>query len=147
MFDLIDAITTTAAITPKSMEVGQITQRSNYDRPSAGLELLKDFRGDVPAKISEGDVLRAQQELGKLTRAKELVTSLAALRRNSRQQALEIQKKALEDRKDAIGVDAQATKLNGEFARFIQGALFTDQKEEAFTLGYQLPRAQQVSVL
>ncbi len=147
MLGIIDAITEAALTTPNSMEVGGLAQATNYDRPSAGLDQLRDFRGDVPARISEGDIVRAQQKLGELTRAKELVGNLAALRKSSRAQALAIQQKAMEDRKDAIATDGKATKLNGEFARFVQGALMEDRKEEAFTMGYQLPRAQQVSVL
>lgn len=145
MFDIPAAISNPTAITPKAMEVCGLAHPVNHSRPEHGLEELASLE-TFPEEVSEHLLLDMQEELGEVTRAKELVREIAGLRRTLRAQHLAIHETAIADRKDSIGVAAKVTAINGEFARFLQGAVLDDRKEERFTFGYARLRREAVDI-
>lgn len=145
MLDIISAVSNAASITPKSMETGRLVQTVNFDRPQNGLGDLQELEA-MPEEISEDLLLDEVDRLGEMTRARELVQEIVKIRKDQRKEQVNIYKEGLRDKKDAIDSAAKVTAANGEFARYLQGHLLSDRKEERFTTGYQRLRNEAVSM-
>lgn len=127
---------TSLDVLPRAMNVEKLAQPTSHTRP----ELSKIELGaleETPTEISEEMILEEHDRLGEAIRTRELTEEVMQLRKQMRGEHLKIYKAGINDRKDSVKAAAKVTALNGEFARFLQGALLQDRKEERFTTGYQ----------
>lgn len=145
MLNITEAVQSAATITPAAMKTGSLAHATSISRPEMGLTELKDLE-HMPTSIDEAAILEEETRLGEMTRAKELVQTLVGLRKQTREQQVGIYKQGIKDKRNSIEAAAKLTKENGEFARFLQGHLLGDRREEAFTSGYQRHRSESVSI-
>ena len=145
MFDITDAITKAAAITPAAMKTNSLAHGTSVSRPELGMTELKELE-HMPTHIEESEVLQEEQRLGEATRAKELVNTLVKLRKQTREQQVAIYQAGIKDKQNSMEAAAKITKENGKFARYLQDHLLGDRREEAFTSGFQRLRSESVSI-
>lgn len=133
------------AVTPRSMQTDKLVRSTSHTRPELGKVELASLE-ETPAEVSEHMILEEHERLGEAIRARELTEEMMTLRKQMRGEQVKLYKAGLNDRKDSVKAAAKVTAMNGEFARFLQGALLQDRKEERFTTGYQRLASEAVSM-
>lgn len=132
-------------LTPRAMQTNKLVRPTSHSRPQLGAVELASLE-DTPNEVSEEIILDEQERLGEAVRARELTEEMMTLRKQMRGEHLKLYKAGLNDRKDSVKAAAKVTAMNGDFARFLQGALLQDRKEERYTTGYQRLASEAVSM-
>lgn len=143
MIDFNEATGTLA--TPKAMRTTNLVQATSYARPDLGVDELKALE-QQPIEVSEDAVLAEQDRLGEVQRSNEILGELMSLRKAMRGEQVRAYKAGIKDREDAVSAAAKLTSLNAKHAQFLQRAQLEDQKQVAYTTGYQRVSKEAISL-